>query len=228
MKELLNNRTTCALVSLFCLVVLSPHKNRRQRMRHSLLRYPISFMTVMFICSCGHPALFPRPPQIFREDLRQFGYIIEADSRLVPNFTDLNFLSDDLVLVSINQSEEQKSKLLLFDISRHSSLRTIELDVAKKQGAVKATRDGQFVALTESGLRVCSSELTCGPPLPTKGSISVSPAGTRVAVGGYPGTDSLVLDSSSLKELERFTDKNISVIPGDTPGYSCSAKVSYT
>jgi hypothetical protein len=181
----------------------------------------LAILTVAF--ACGKPS---EPGPFFREDLHPFGFPTEAHGRIIGNFTDINFLSDDLVLVSVNNraygpvedslSDQPVSKLLLFDASRRTLLKATELPVEKDVGSVRATRNGEFVLLNESGLRLCSRELQCGPPVATRGPLFVSPGGTRIVVGGNSRTEQKLLDSASLTELEHFSWMNPSIIPGDS------------
>jgi hypothetical protein len=183
----------------------------------------VLWMTPIFppVVANGGPAQ-PRP--LFRQDLRPFGFLVEDSGRIAANYADINFLSADLVLVTVNNrvfepveklfSDQPPSKLLLFDISHKNLLKTSEISVVKAAGSVKAIRGGQFVLLNESGLLLCSRELECGPPLQTRGPLFVSPQGTRIAVGGNSRTEQKLLDASTLKELERFSPSSY-IIPGD-------------
>jgi hypothetical protein len=171
----------------------------------------------------GGPA---QPRQLFRQDLHPFGFITEDSSHTTTNYTDINFLSADLVLVTVNKrvygpveslfSDQPPSKLLLFDISHKSLLKSTEMSVEKATGSVKAIRDGQFVLLNQSGLLLCSRALECGPPLQTGGPLFVSPHGTRIVVGGNARTEQKLLDASSLKELDHFSRSSFQLIPGDS------------
>jgi len=165
----------------------------------------------------------PRP--LFRQDLHPFGFLTEGSGRIAANYADINFLSADLVLVTVNNrvfepveklfSDQPPSKLLLFDISLKSLLKSSEMSVEKAAGSVKAIRDGQFVLLNQSGLLLCSRDLECGPPLQTPGPLFVSPQRTRIAVGGNGRTEQKLLDASTLKELEHFSRSSY-IIPGDS------------
>ena len=179
-------------------------------------------LTLTVVVANGGPSE-PRP--LFRQDLHSFGFITKASSQIVANYADLNFLSDDLVLVTVNNrifgpvekadSDQPPSKLLLFDVSQKSLLKRLEMPVEKNAGSVKAIRDKQFALLNESGLRICSYDLECGLPLATHGPLFVSPAGTRIAAGGNSQTEQKLLDAASLKEIGRFPGINQAVIPGD-------------
>ncbi len=161
----------------------------------------------------------------FRWDLGAYGFATESKGRIIGNFTDLNFLSDDLVLVAVNQkiyqpiepsnSDQPPSTLLLLDVVRRNLVRTVELDVEKEVDSVKATTNGQFVILAESGLRLCSIELRCGPPLQTRGPMLISPRGSRLLLGGNGQTDRMLIDSSSMREISSFSSQDSLVVPGD-------------
>ncbi len=191
--------------------------------RKRALRFTALLATLTIAFACGKPS---EPEPFFREDLHPFGFLTEAHSRIVGNFPDINFLTDDLVLVSVNSrvygwveeslSDQPVSKLLLFDASRRTLLNTAEMPVEKDVGSVRATRNGEFVLLNESGVRLCSRELQCGVPIATRGPLFVSPGGTRIAVGGNGQTQQKLLDGASLTELEHFSWTNPTIIPGDS------------
>jgi hypothetical protein len=162
---------------------------------------------------------------LFRYDLHPFGFLTQANGRIIGSFSDINFLSDDLLLVTVNTrvyggvdeslTDQPPSKLLLFDVSRRTLFRTAELPVEKNAGSVRSTSGGQFVLLNESGLHLCSAELQCGLAIATKGPLFVSPAGTRIVVGGNGKTEQMLLDAKSLTPIEHFPWMNPNVIPGD-------------
>lgn len=155
----------------------------------------------------------PGPTPVFRQDLEPFGYVVKQDGWTVNHF-DLNFLGEDLLLVSANvraftQSSEplfaeSRGNLLLFDVVRKLVIRRAQQTLASDSDVVRATRDGQFVALGLSGLRLCSTDLRCGPPLATEGPIQVSPDGRMVVAGGNGQSERQVVDSSTLTEVARF------------------------
>lgn len=157
------------------------------------------------------------PVPVFRQDLRPFGYVIKQNDSTVNHF-DLNFLTEDLLLISANvrvftQSPEPlfaegRGNLLLFDVARKSLIRRAELALAQDSNVVRAIRDGKFVALGLSGLRLCSSELTCGEPLATEGPIGVSPDGRMLIVGGNGQSVPQVLDSITFREIQSFPGKD--------------------
>jgi len=168
------------------------------------------------------------PPQqkpSYDQDLQPFGFVVESHDQIVGNFTDLNFLTDNLLLVTINNrvygpvektsSDQPLSKLLLFDISQHRLVKSVEMAIEKDRNSVRALEDGRFALLNEMGVRVCSRELACGSPRLTGGPLFVSPAGTKILVGGNGRTEQVLLDGVNLEELARYPWNNPQVIPGD-------------
>ena len=179
---------------------------------------------VLFTVFAIRPTNEPRP--VFRQDLHPYGFKTEVPGRMLRNFTDITFLSDDLVLVTVNtrvfgpventNSDQPPSKLLLFDISRGILLKSLEMPVEKAAGSVKGIQGGRFALLSESGLRICSSYAECGSPIDTRGPLFVSPKGTRIAVGGNGQEEQKLLDAASLREIGRFSGRDQSIIPGDS------------
>lgn len=178
---------------------------------------------VIFLVGIGRSQTSEAKPS-FRQDLHPFGFLTETHGQIIGNFADINFLSDDLLLVTVNNriyggvvhsfTDQPVSKLLLFDVSRRSLLKTSEMLVEKAAGSVRSIRSGQFVLLNELGLHPCSRELDCGLPVITRGPLFVSPEGSRISVGGNSKTEQKLLDSA-LVELEHFPWMNPNVIPGD-------------
>lgn len=165
------------------------------------------------------------PKPLFRQDLHLLGFPDRALARNMANYTDVVFLSDDLVLVVVNFREfagvsplfadEPPSKLLLFDLSQKKLVRSAELPVEKFPGSVRSTRNGNFALLDQEGVRLCSSELTCGPPFASGGPLFASPGGTKLIVGGSGRSEQKLLDSETLNVLDRFHSPDLFVIPGD-------------
>jgi len=184
----------------------------------------VAFLAILVSCSRDS-----EPNPFFRQDLHPFGFITEVRGPIVGNFTDINFLSNELVLVTLNTrvygsgpivvepfSDQPVSKLLLFDISQRKLLRTRQMPIEKAAGSVKATHDGGFVLLNESGLHLCSPELECRLQIPARGPLFVSPEGTRIVIGGNDQTEQELVDSASLADLQDFPSMDTNaVIPGD-------------
>ena len=171
---------------------------------------------------------------IFKEDLHPYGFLTSARVATIINYTDVNFLTDALLLVTVNQvdfsgsrfvtyplGDRPPAKLLLFDVSQKILLKSKDMAIEKETNSVRAIAGGRFALINEAGLRICSPELECGPPIAARASINVSPAGTKIVVGGPAFATEQLLDAVSLKVLDHFSstdaDREIaaSVIPGD-------------
>ncbi len=163
----------------------------------------------------------PRP--IFQTDLRPYGYDAKGMGPTAVEFTELNFLSDDLVLVTItywNSPQEpflgrRPSTFLLLEVSQNRLVKRAEMAVKKFPGSVKATQEGRFVVLSESGLQLCSRELECGAPRSTSGRLLVSPLGTSIVVDMKGETEQMLLDGTTLRELARYPLQGTSIVPCD-------------
>jgi hypothetical protein len=167
----------------------------------------------------------PQPKQIFHEDLGLLGFRTKPSGQIVGIFTNVNFLTDNLILVTINDrvygpvektnTDQPLSKLLLFDVSQNRLLNAASMPVEKDRGAVRALEGGRFALLNEEGLHICTLEFACGLPFATGGPLFVSPEGTKIVVGGNGQKEQKLLDGMTLEELDRFPFENPSVIPGD-------------
>src|SRR5579862_8829128 len=159
-------------------------------------KYIAAFVFAVFVTgavSLASRASSNKPVPIFRQDLQPFGYKIKRNELTVNHF-DLNFLSEDSLLVSANIRvfgpspnplfEERSADLLLFDVVRKSLMQRSEQTLTSNSDVVKATRGGKFVALSLLGLSLCSSDLNCGEPSATEGPVKVSPDGRMLVVGG--------------------------------------------
>lgn len=179
------------------------------------------------------------PAPIFREDLHAFNYPRKLPHQHLADYTDLAFLTDNLILVSINErffagpvepasTDKPAPKLLVFDISQKALVKTADLPVKKFMGSVRATHDGKFVALAVPTLRLCSQNLECDPPIliPGDGPLFVSPRGTRVMAGGNGQNEQQLLDADSLKTLNHFAFGQ-AAMPGDTAVLATRGKQLY-
>lgn len=188
----------------------------------------IILATVTFLALTGAYKQPPMPDPIFREDLHPFGYPIKLPYQSVADYTDLAFLSENLVLVSLNvrtfaggaeplNTTNPASTLLLFDVSRKMLLKSAQLSIEKFDGSVRATRDGRFVVLQGSEIRLCSEYLDCGTSksISGDGPMFVSPRGTRFMAGGNGQNRQELLDGDSLQTLNYFSFGQ-AAMPGDT------------
>jgi hypothetical protein len=178
------------------------------------------FVTVAAVANSG------KPTPVFVQDLHAFGFLTQAKPETA-SYTDVVFLTDETVLVTINQTvftgpvvypfeDQPPAKLLLFDISQRKLTRTAEFPIEKMMPSVRATQNGEFVLLNEAGVHHCSASLECDKQVPSRGPIRVSPKGTRLIVGGNGRTEQKLLDSATFNELDRFpAGHDPEVVPGD-------------
>ncbi len=171
------------------------------------------------------------PSPTFKLDLRDLGYVEMgyAPSRPRNNFTDLAFLSDDLLLISINQrsagtpvrwfGDSPDSKLVLIDLRSGHVTAKAEMPVEKWFGSVQAIAGGRFAVMSESGLKFCGSDLRCGAPIPGRSPLVVSPLGITVAVmrsdtAKAVDLRTIMIDVDSLHETV-FDFRLQKAVPGD-------------
>ncbi len=175
------------------------------------------------LCGCSTvPVPVPGPKPIFRHDLRPSGFPTDGLGRIVGNFTDISFVSNDLVLVTINTTtfgdegnqefDQPESELLLFDLSRRNAPTVTEMPVRKAKNSVQSAGNGSFVLINQAGVQICSRELQCGPAIQTGGPLFLSPQGTRLAAGRI---EQKILDGTTLQLLQEFGANEPKVIPGD-------------
>jgi hypothetical protein len=174
---------------------------------------------VVALCACR---IAPGPKPVFRRDLRPFDYPTDTLGGIVGSFSDISFLSDDLVLVTINTTtfgdegssdfDQPESRLLLFDLSRGDAPTATAMAVRKAKDSVQSAGNGSFVLLNRAGVQICSRALQCGPAIQAGGPMFLSPQGTRIAAGRI---EQKVLDGSSLRVLQEFGANEPKVIPGD-------------
>jgi hypothetical protein len=179
---------------------------------------------------------------LFRQDLQSLGYSFKYGNDRVINFSDLAFLSEDMLLVSVRErtSEElhyrvlpsggamydnpsgastpptQLSTLQIFDVRQRQLIRSAQLPVQKRDGAVWPGPIGSFLMLSSYGLQRCSADFECTAPLPTDGPLYVSPRGTRAVIGGFQFTQQQLVDTASFRVIETFRPKEPKITPGDT------------
>ena len=181
-------------------------------------------LLALLVCVAGC-RVAPGPKPIFRSDLRPYGFPTQSLGRIVGSFTDISFLSRDLVLVTVNTtsfgaedtepSDQPESKLLLFDLSQQRLQRSTQLPVEKAKDSVQSAGNDSFVLLNRAGVQICSSDLECGPPVATRGPLFVSPQGDRIAVGGRSHWEQKLLDGKTLTEQQTFAANEPRIVPGD-------------
>jgi hypothetical protein len=117
----------------------------------------------------------------FRAELKQFGYM--NDSRTA-EYSSLGFLSDDLLLVTINQrvfrgvdplvTDEPRSTLVVFDLTQKQAVRRALMVVTKSPRSVAPLASGDFLVLSTSDVKVCSPDLRCEKSFQTKSIVTLN------------------------------------------------------
>lgn len=186
----------------------------------------IRLATALLMVVLGFVSGFPRtlgdssPRGVLVRDLRPYGFPDFAKVHHVSDYTDLQFLSDHILLVVVNErawdkseeplnTDQPTSRLLLFDLDQGKLIKTAEYAVEKFSGSVLATNHGQFVVLNGEGVHPCSEELVCGRPYATEGPIRILPGGTRLLAGGNSQSELILLDASTMQILRRPAPQNI-------------------
>lgn len=157
---------------------------------------------------------------ILSVDLQQYGFpnLVKADQ--IVDYTDLRFLSNDLLLVAVNEdylkpvetfTDQPPAQFVLFDVNSKKIIKMDKYPVEKDDGSVGATNEGRFVVFNEEGIHVCSSNLVCGRAFHHSGPVRVLPGGTRLLAGGYGQTQVDLLDSSTLQVLNQPAPSNLTM-----------------
>ena len=168
------------------------------------------------------------PAPVFSQDLRQYGLKTETiDSSLTASYNQVVFLTDDIVLVAINQRtltqpaepadvDQPAARLLFFDIKRRVLIRTVEMPLEKDSDTVQPLSGARFAIRNESGITICDLDSVCGQPIKvSQGPLLASPRGTAFVAGGHGQTEQVLFDSATEKPLGRFPWENPVVVPGD-------------
>lgn len=185
-----------------------------------------------------------RKEPLFRQDLQALGYKFKYGNEQLVNSTDLAFLSEDLLLVSIRELTREElhytvlpsgvamydnpsgastspmslSTLFLFNVADKKAMRSAKLPVRKVDRAIWPGKIGSFLMLSSFGLQRCTTDFVCTEPRSTDGPLYVSPKGTRAVIGGSQFTEQHMVDTESLAIVESFPARAPKVIPGDV-GY---------
>jgi hypothetical protein len=174
------------------------------------------------------PALCAEPNPLFKLDLRTIGYRVTGQNRRLADYTDLAFLSDTLLLISINEmklsfggspNDRPDSRIVLIDLSVGRVTGELRTTVAQRSGSVQALSGQRFAVFNNDVVQVCNRDLTCGSDIQSPGPLKVSPRGKTIAVGGNGRTPTRVIDSVILKSIGTFPFPagygSQSVSPGD-------------
>ena len=164
----------------------------------------------------------------FHFDLRPHG-IITARGQGAVSYDQLAFLDNNILLVAINQRtvtsavsradvDLPAAVLLVFDVRQRNLLRTAQRPIEKQDYSLQALNGGRFAIRSESGVQVCSVDLTCRESIPgttNNGPLLASPSGDTFVVGGYGETEQVLFGSAPLREVNRFRPASQSVLPGN-------------
>jgi hypothetical protein len=189
-----------------------------------MMNRALMFLALLWYCA----AAFAADVVSASLDLRNFGYRFTGSTSVFADYSDISFLSNDLVVISINQrsfgpvdltnADIPESTIVVFDVKRASVTTTGKIPVEKTWDSVQAISGERFAVLNEKGLQFCDQNLHCEPIAPTIGPMFASPQGKRVAIGGNRLTAQTVIDTESLKQVAVFGHlRNLDpvAIPGD-------------
>jgi hypothetical protein len=181
----------------------------------------------IFLAICGCRADQAIRP-VSALDLRKYGYHL-ADS--IGDFTEIAFLSNDLLVVSVNQrvnesfmladADSPKSAVFVMDLKTNGVKRVAEMPIRKSSGSLHAVSEERFAVLTLDGFKLCSRDLKCGPTIHGPPPLLASPRGKRIALGGSGMTRRKVFEVESLREIASLEDSDFTgflgvAIPGDS------------
>jgi len=194
-------------------------------MRLNYLPYLVSLGVAVLLLGCRTQQ---SQAPAFRYDLKSHGLKVDGREEGMASYNQLAFLGDDLLLIAINQTTNNRrveradvelppATFLIFDTSQRKLIRTSERPLEKYAYSVQPLKNERFAIRDQSGVKVCSTDLTCGlpKPLPGGGPLLASPSGDVFIGGGFGHTQQILFDGVSLRELNRFDPADQSMIPGN-------------
>jgi hypothetical protein len=145
------------------------------------------------IGACSHRTTDLSPA--FTVDLQPWGYSNEPSGPPTASYSSVAFLSNDVLLVVINErrftkavelslTDKPASKVLLFSIHSNMLVTTAQIPVEKEPNAVQISEGGHFSIWNESGIQLCDLELKCTAPARFPGPLLASPNGSATVAGG--------------------------------------------
>jgi hypothetical protein len=162
-------------------------------------------------------------------DLTQFGYLKQKDGGPA-DYTTIGFLSEDLVLVAINQrffhgvdplfSDTPDSTVIVFDIVKRQAIRVAHMPLFKNSHAVAPVLNNHFLVLTLAEVKLCSIDVQCYRSFPTRGPLWVSWKRDKVVVGGNLRTPRFLLDSRTLTPVEDPNQDAVRIPTEQSPRFS--------
>lgn len=198
---------------------------RKSSIRLNHIQCLVSFGVAVLLLGCKTQ---PSPAPVLRYDLKSHGLKVEGRKEGMASYNQLAFLSDNLLLIAINQTSRNgpvdradvdlpPATFLIFDTSQKKLIRTSERPLEKYSYSVQPLKNERFAIRNQSGVQVCSTDLACGLPvsIPGGGPLLASPSGDSFVGGGFGHTQQILFESDSLRELNRFDPADQSVIPGN-------------
>lgn len=127
----------------------------------------------------------------FRANLQQFGYLT---GRGVAEYSSLGFLSNDLLLVVVNQrvfhagiepltTDNPPSTLVVFDIAEKQILRSGVMTIKKSPRSVAFLNTGGFLVASLSRVKLCAPDLRCEKSFPNPRGLPLDPANAKSITG---------------------------------------------
>ena len=129
----------------------------------STINIPVRLALILFITTSLQQAN-AKPKPSFRSNLKQFGYV---EARDVWEYSSLGFLSDDLLLVTINQQRFShkiaplSANLLVFQLSTKKVISSAVMMVARSSRSVVPLSSGDFLVASILDVKLCSPDLRC-------------------------------------------------------------------
>jgi len=130
-------------------------------------------LLVVLICQFSPRSADATDKPSFRIDLKQFGYIKDHETA---EYSSLGFLSDELLLVTINQrvfrgndpfiTDKPPSTLVVFDLGKGHAIRSAAMRINKSPRSVAPLTSGNFLLLSASEVKLCSADLRCEKSFP--------------------------------------------------------------
>lgn len=174
--------------------------------------------------------LWAAPPEkvIVRVDLRKLGFRL-PDSHEIVDSTDLTFLTDNMLVVAVNQdfirpamqllSDKPDSTIIFLSVTTGAVVRRAEMPLEKSRGAIQAVWGEHLAAWSNDGVRICDANLRCGDAFSGEGFMFVSPQGRRMVFGGNGLSVRKVIDVPTYRQIDSIQPSAIralgEVIPGD-------------
>jgi hypothetical protein len=158
------------------------------------MSYVTTFVLGLLIACSGDRGSVSANKPFFQAKLREFGYVVDGR---VGEYSSVDFLSDNVLLVAINQrvfrngeplnTDLPPSTLVVFDLDQRREVRTAAIAVMKKREVVAPLASGMFLALSVKDVKVCSAELSCDQSYPTKGAVTQLDSDSLRSIGMKDG-----------------------------------------